>query len=102
MKVKIPRPKVFYLHFNRIAMQRKDPRVWSVRTSKGCFHAERVVVAVPVASTFRAESRQPRAFFKGMGFGTWLEVRGADVFLLHQQPEPTNLDLEYTAAITQL
>lgn len=62
------RPRVFYLHFNRIAMQRGDPKVWSVRTSRGCYHAEQVICTAPIETVFKPKSQQPRAFFKGMGF----------------------------------
>lgn len=54
-------------------MQRGDPKVWSIRTSKGCFHAEKLKVEVPLETVFRPESRNnPRAFFKGVGNGYWV------------------------------
>lgn len=84
--------KTFYLHFNRIAMQRGDPKVWSIRTSKGCFHAEKVVVEVPLETVFKPEKKQnPRAFFKGVGNGYW-QWQGSSygpvkVFLLTSKPQ---------------
>jgi len=68
---------VFYLHFNRIAMQRKDPKVWSIQTSKGCFHAEHVICAVPLKTVNRPLKRtNPRYFLKGQGMGEWVQFKG--------------------------
>lgn len=54
------------IHFNRINMQRKDPRVWSAHTSKSCNPSEKIVVkhnGVTVLETvYNPDSRQPRAF----------------------------------------
>lgn len=87
---KLVTPRVFYLHFNRIAMQRGDPKVWSIRTSRGCFHAERVMVQTHVETVYKPRARQPRAFFRGRGFGYWVELKsGGKVFLLTSQPLPT-------------
>jgi hypothetical protein len=72
-KFKFPTPKVFYLHFNRIAMQRGDGKVWSIRTSKTCFHAEKVWVDVQLETVYKPKGQQPRAFFKGVGYGYWIE-----------------------------
>lgn len=65
----------FYLHFNRIAMQRGDPNVWSIRTSKGCFHAKNVVIQVPLETVFRENGPNPRAFLKGRGNGYTCEMK---------------------------
>lgn len=65
--------KTFYLHFNRIAVQRGDPKVWSIRTSKACFHASKVVVEVPLETVFKPDKKQnPKAFLKGVGNGYWV------------------------------
>jgi hypothetical protein len=32
------------LHFNRIAMQRGKPEVWTAHNSRGCFGAEKLVI----------------------------------------------------------
>jgi hypothetical protein len=58
---------VFRVHFNRVAMQRGDPAVWSVRTSKGCYHAPEIEIQVPCTTVYKPEGSQPRAFFKGRG-----------------------------------
>jgi hypothetical protein len=60
------------LHFNRINMQRKDPRIWSAHTSRSCNMSERVQIrhnGVVVAETvFQPEKRSnPRA---------WIETKG--------------------------
>lgn len=58
----------FHIHFNRIAMQRGDAAVWSVQTSKGCYHGKEVIVNAPIRTTYKPEKRQnPRAFFSGDG-----------------------------------
>lgn len=49
------------IHFNRINMQRKDPRVWSAHTSKSCNPSEKIVVkhnGVTVLGN-RVQPRQP-------------------------------------------
>lgn len=81
--------KVFYLHFNRIAMQRKDPKVWSIRTSKGCFHAEKIVCKVPLETIYKPDSKSnPRAFFKGFGNGFWTtDADGNEVLLMTDDME---------------
>jgi hypothetical protein len=54
------------IHFNRIAMQRKDPRVWSAHTSKSCNMSEKIVVmhnGVKILETvFNPSGKQPRAY----------------------------------------
>jgi hypothetical protein len=79
---------VFYLHFNRIAMQRNDPKVWSVRTSKGCFHAESVMVNLPLVTIFKPHQKNnPRAFFKGYGYGMWVTDKfNKEHLVLSSQP----------------
>jgi hypothetical protein len=76
-------PRVFYIHFNRIAMQRGDKRVWSIRTSKGCLHAERVICLVPLETVYKAtQKNNPRAFFKGRGKGYWIEDAAGSALLI--------------------
>lgn len=75
--------RVFYLHFNKVAMQRGDPKVWSIQTTKGCFHAAKVVIEVPLESVFKKNGPQPRAKFRGVGNGYWIDNdTEKDVFLL--------------------
>lgn len=60
--------RIFRVHFNRIAMQRNDPLVWSVQTSKGCFHAAKVIMSGQIETEFQPQRRtNPRAFFSGRG-----------------------------------
>lgn len=62
------KPRKFRVHFNRIAMQRKQPDVWSVQLSDRCLHASRVDILVPVCTMFNPDKKQnPRAFFTGIG-----------------------------------
>lgn len=56
------------VHFNRIAMQRKEPWVWTVHNSLGCFQVQKVVLKCPMETVFKADGPQPRAKFKGPAF----------------------------------
>lgn len=77
----------FYLHFNRNAVKQGDPKVWSIRTSKGCFHASQVIVNVPVKTIYKTKGPQPRAFLKGKGNGYVIEMKdGTEAFLLCTDP----------------
>ncbi len=58
----------FRLHFNRINMQRKNPRIWTVHTSDKCFQGEQVICDVPVETVFKPLGQQPRAYLSGTGF----------------------------------
>ena len=82
------KPKVFYLHFNRIAMQRHDPKVWSLRTSKACYHAASVIVDTPLVTVFKPDQKSnPRAFFKGFGYGMWVtDKQGQEHLVLTSNP----------------
>jgi len=55
------------LHFNRVAMQRGNPNVWTAHNSRGCFQAKKLVVVhggkVVAETVFDPEARQPRAYF---------------------------------------
>lgn len=63
-----PRPLKFKLHFNRINMQRGNPNIWTVHTSKACIPARHVVVQVPIEAIYKGpEAPQPRAFLVGRG-----------------------------------
>lgn len=59
------------LHFNRVNMQRKNPKVWTAHNSHGCFQAEKLVIkkdGQTVAETvFKPEAHQPRAYFTVFG-----------------------------------
>lgn len=54
------------IHFNRVNMARKDPRVWSAHTSRSCNMSEKIVVmhnGVKVLETvFNPAGKQPRAY----------------------------------------
>lgn len=55
------------LHFNRVNMQRGNPRVWTAHNSSVCAQAEELVImhnGKEVARTvFNPTARQPRAYF---------------------------------------
>lgn len=53
------------VHFNRIAMQRGEPQVWTVHNSLGCFNVTAVRILVPMETVFKPNGTQPRAKFKG-------------------------------------
>jgi hypothetical protein len=63
MKIKI--------HFNRINMQRGNPRVWTAHTSRLCSQGRRVVIRFqgrPILETvYRPDSQQPRAYLSAQG-----------------------------------
>jgi hypothetical protein len=54
------------IHFNRVNMARKDPRVWSAHNSHSCNMSEKIVVmhnGIRVLETvFDPNARQPRAY----------------------------------------
>jgi hypothetical protein len=55
------------IHFNRVNMQRGDPRVWTVHYAGKCLQAENVIMSGPLQTVFRPEAPQPRAYFTGYG-----------------------------------
>jgi hypothetical protein len=59
------------LHFNRVSMQRNDPRVWSAHTSKSCNQSEKVVVRhngeIVLETVFNPTAKQPRAYLQMFG-----------------------------------
>jgi len=59
------------LHFNRINMQRGDPRVWSAHTSKACHGTEKIVIVrdgeVLLETVFNPGGSQPRAYLQMQG-----------------------------------
>lgn len=57
----------FKAHFNRINMQRGNPNVWTVHTSKACHQGTTIRILVPVETVFKPNARQPRAYFTGRG-----------------------------------
>lgn len=48
-------------------MQRKNPNVWTVHTSKGCLQTKEVKCYVPLTTEFKQNGRQPKAKLKGSG-----------------------------------
>lgn len=65
------RPRKFRIHFNRIAMQRGQPDVWSVQLSDRCLHGSKVVMAGNIETEFQPQRKNnPRAFFAGIGIVT--------------------------------
>lgn len=60
--------RTFWLHFNRINVQRGDPDVWTVHLSDQCIQTKHVDCRVRIETVYRgATARQPRAYFKGKG-----------------------------------
>jgi len=55
----------FRAHFNRVNMQRGNPNVWTVHTSRGCFQGTGIVSHVTMATVYKANGPQPRAYFEG-------------------------------------
>lgn len=53
------------VHFNRIAMQRKETHVWTVHNGLGCFQVSEVKILAPLTTVFKPDGIQPRAYFKG-------------------------------------
>ncbi len=62
------KPRTFWLHFNRINAQRRNPNVWTVHLSDQCIQTKSVECLVPIRTVYKgATARQPRAYFKGVG-----------------------------------
>jgi len=59
------------IHFNRINMQRGNPKVWTAHNSRACFQGEKIRIVhngVVVAETvYRPEANQPRAYVSVQG-----------------------------------
>lgn len=77
-KFSAPKKVMTIVHFNRIAMQRQEPQVWSVHNRFGCFQVRKVFMHVPMESVFDPNGRQPRAKFKGLAL---LEVKNEEAHL---------------------
>lgn len=59
------RKYAFFAHFNRIAMQRGESRVWTVHYRGACMPASEIVFRVPCKTRFAPDGRQPRATIRG-------------------------------------
>lgn len=59
------KPRKFRLHFNRVNMQRGNPKIWTVHTSKCCYQVKQVKVYVPLETVFNPDGPQPRAYLAG-------------------------------------
>lgn len=59
------------LHFNRVNMSRRDPRVWSAHIHKACNQSEEVLIRhgdkVIGKTVFRPDAPQPRAYVEFNG-----------------------------------
>lgn len=55
----------FFAHFNRVNMQRKLLKVWTVHFRGQCIQAEGLRFDVPVETKYRPNARQPRAVLIG-------------------------------------
>lgn len=58
----------FKAHFNRVNMQRGNPRVWTVHNSQGCFQGQAIRILVPTETVYKPNGAQPRAYFTGYGY----------------------------------
>jgi hypothetical protein len=71
-------PRKFKIHFNRINMQRGNPNIWTVHWADRCIQAEEIQVNGTIATVYRPEGRQPRAWFEGKGV---VKVKGGIAFV---------------------
>jgi len=55
----------FFAHFNRINMQRGDPRVWTVHFRGQCIQCEEIIANVPTYTEYKPNGKQPRAKIRG-------------------------------------
>lgn len=55
----------FFAHFNRVNMQRGDPKVWTVHFRGQCLQAESISFCVPMTTVYKPNGRQPRATLRG-------------------------------------
>jgi hypothetical protein len=64
-------PVKIKLHFSRVNMQRRDPRVWSAHTHKSCNQSESVLIRhggkLIGRTVFREGAEQPRAYIEFAG-----------------------------------
>jgi hypothetical protein len=76
-----PRKLKTKIHFNRINMQRKDPRIWSAHNSHGCHMSEQIKVVhngqVILETVYKPEATQPRAYL--LAHGTVREENGVTI-----------------------
>ena len=59
--------RAFRFHFNRVNMQRGNPKVWIVHTRGQCIQTEAIYCHCAVTSKFKPDGQQPRAYFTGKG-----------------------------------
>ncbi len=57
----------FFVHFNRVNMQRGDPKVWTVHFRGVCYQTQKIRFkgVVELDSDYKPDGRQPRATFRG-------------------------------------
>lgn len=70
----------FFSHFNRINMQRKDPKVWTVHFRNVCYQGTGIIFNVPTSTTYDPDGRQPRA--KMVGRARQVEVDKSGTILV--------------------
>ena len=62
------RPRVFWLHFNRLNVRAGDPDVWTVHMSDRCIQTPLAECRVSVTTVYKGPAaRQPRAYLRGRG-----------------------------------
>jgi predicted HAD superfamily Cof-like phosphohydrolase len=63
---RLSRPLKMRLHFNRVNMQRGNPKVWTASSSQRCMQATKILIQhkgkTILETIFSPESRQPRAY----------------------------------------
>lgn len=69
----------FFSHFNRVNMQRGDPRVWTVHFRGVCFQGTEIIFNVPTSTTYRAKGPQPRA--KVCGRAHYVDMVGLKILV---------------------
>ena len=55
----------FFVHFNRVNMQRGNERVWTIHFRGKCHQVKGVCCLVPCESRYLPSGRQPRATLRG-------------------------------------
>jgi hypothetical protein len=85
----------FKAHFNRVNMQRGNPNVWTVHTSRACYQVTEIKSYVPMLTTFKKDGKQPRAYFSGRAE---VRVHNGIAYLLNEHSYESMSDDEYFEA----
>ncbi len=55
----------FFAHFNRVNMQRGNPKVWTIHVRGQCIQAEQITFRVSLETSYKPNGAQPRATLRG-------------------------------------